>query len=86
MCARAQLQTVPFKSNHGYTYVSLLKRRKVQRADLTCDVTSIGSDDLTLDQSATSIQIICRSPWSRDTLFIKLRLYLQSPPKRKKNT
>ena len=46
-------------------------RIKVQRADLTCDVTSIGSDDSSLDQSATSIQILLRS---LDTFLIKLRL------------
>ena len=31
-----------------------------------------GSDDMSLDQSETSIQIL---PWSRDTFLIKLRLY-----------
>ena len=32
---------------------------------------ALNSDDLTLDQSATSIQIL---RWSRDTFLIKLRL------------
>ena len=36
---------------------------------------ALGSDDLTLDQSATSIQIILPEPRSHDTLLIKLRLY-----------
>ena len=33
---------------------------------------ALGSDDSSLDQSAMSIQILLRS---RDTLFLKLRLY-----------
>ena len=33
---------------------------------------ALGSDDSSLDQSATSIQILL---WSRDTFLIKLRLY-----------
>ena len=37
---------------------------------------ALGSDDSTLDQSATSIQILLRS---RDTLLIKLRLYKETP-------
>ena len=38
--------------------VEIIESYKVQRADLTCDVTSIGSDDSSLEQSATSIQIL----------------------------
>ena len=48
----------------SYQTLSLVKYRAMSQA--------LGSEDLTLDQSATSILILLRSP---DTLFIKLQLY-----------
>ena len=45
------------------------KQVKVQRADIRVKSPALGSDDLSLDQSATSIQILLQS---RDTVLIKL--------------
>ena len=56
-----------------YSATESLKPYKVQRANNTCDVTSIRLRYSTLDQSATSIQIILLEPVVM--LFIKLRLY-----------
>ena len=44
---------------------------KYKRLILHVTSQALGSDDLTLDQSASSIQILL---WSRDKLFKKLQL------------
>ena len=62
----ASFFTIGLKFSYNLVYGS-----KVQKLILRVTSPTLGSDNLSLDQSATSIQILL---WSRDLFLIRLRL------------